>query len=154
MQNLFTDLFAYQHHFNQAIGEQLAQNQEKLLPETLPLFAHLINAHHIWDARLLGHTPEVKVFEVHPLLRCLQMDRDNYANTLKAMAQYEPNRVIDYQTSKGEPFCNTVRDILFHIVNHSTHHRAQIATQLRQAGIAPIATDYIFFRRKAHLHHS
>ncbi|NJL11671.1 MAG: damage-inducible protein DinB [Microscillaceae bacterium] len=154
MQDLFTDLFAYQHHFNQAIGEQLGQAREELLTEALPLFAHLINAHHTWNARLLGHTPEVKVFEVHPLLRCLQMDRDNYANTLKAMAKYEFNRVIDYQTSKGEPFRNTVRDILFHIVNHSTHHRAQISTQLRQAGISPLATDYIFFRRKARLPHS
>ena len=53
--------------------------------------------------------------------------------------------------SKGETFSNKIKDILFHIINHSTYHRAQIATDLKQNGIEPINTDYIFYKRKLEL---
>jgi uncharacterized damage-inducible protein DinB len=56
---------------------------------------------------------------------------------------------IAYKNTRGESFENSVRDILFHINNHSTHHRAQIAARIREAGITPPTSDYIFYRRKS-----
>jgi uncharacterized damage-inducible protein DinB len=35
--------------------------------------------------------------------------------------------------------------VLMHVMNHGTHHRAQIMTQLREFGVDPIPQDYIFF---------
>lgn len=40
-----------------------------------------------------------------------------------------------------------IKDIMFHIVNHSTYHRAQIATELKDHGIEPLKTDYILYKR-------
>jgi uncharacterized damage-inducible protein DinB len=34
------------------------------------------------------------------------------------------------------------------VVNHGTHHRAQIALLLREAEIAPPATGYIYYLRE------
>ena len=38
--------------------------------------------------------------------------------------------------------------MLFHFVNHSTYHRGQIASNLKEHGIEPLVTDYIFYKRK------
>jgi uncharacterized damage-inducible protein DinB len=35
-----------------------------------------------------------------------------------------------------------------HLVNHSTYHRGQVVTMLRQAGVKPVATDLIAFYRE------
>jgi uncharacterized damage-inducible protein DinB len=32
-----------------------------------------------------------------------------------------------------------------HVVNHSTYHRGQVATMLRQLGKTPQSTDYLLF---------
>jgi uncharacterized damage-inducible protein DinB len=31
------------------------------------------------------------------------------------------------------------------VVNHSSYHRGQLATMLRQVGASPMATDYVLF---------
>ncbi|WP_414711827.1 DinB family protein [Sphingobacterium sp. UBA1498] len=48
-------------------------------------------------------------------------------------------------------FHNKVNDILLHVFNHGTYHRAQIASEMRRNGVEPINTDYItFIRLKQH----
>jgi uncharacterized damage-inducible protein DinB len=54
---------------------------------------------------------------------------------------------VEYENSEGRTFANDVKDILFHVVNHSTHHRGQIMMDLRASGITPEPLDYIFYKR-------
>jgi uncharacterized damage-inducible protein DinB len=35
--------------------------------------------------------------------------------------------------------------MLQHIVNHSTYHRGQLTTLLRQLGAQPCATDFLYY---------
>ena len=56
---------------------------------------------------------------------------------------------VRYQNTSGTPFENELQDLAHHVVNHGTHHRAQIAQTLRQSGESPPATDYIYFLRDA-----
>ncbi|HEU5394788.1 MAG TPA: DinB family protein [Candidatus Methylomirabilis sp.] len=35
-----------------------------------------------------------------------------------------------------------------HVVNHSTYHRGQVITMLRQLGAKPVATDLIAYYRQ------
>jgi uncharacterized damage-inducible protein DinB len=44
-------------------------------------------------------------------------------------------------------FTNTIKDILFHIINHSTNHRGQIAVDFRNNGLEPLVLDYVFYKR-------
>jgi uncharacterized damage-inducible protein DinB len=40
--------------------------------------------------------------------------------------------------------------MLHHVANHSTYHRGQITTLLRQLGATPVSTDLIgFYRERA-----
>jgi uncharacterized damage-inducible protein DinB len=52
------------------------------------------------------------------------------------------------QNYYGENFSRPVKDIIFHYCNHSTYHRAQIATELKINNITPPATDFIHYKNQ------
>lgn len=147
MNSFFKQIFEYHHHFNQKLIGEIKNHFNKLPERSFPLFCHVLNAHQIWNARILGHVPSVTVHQVNPIDSCSSMDKDNYVNTLKILDTIALDKVITYKTSKGDEYSNTVQDILFHVGNHSTHHKAQIISDFRQSGIAPLVTDYIFYKR-------
>jgi len=55
------------------------------------------------------------------------------------------NRILEYE---GEKLANNIKDIVVHVINHSTYHRAQIALLVRQSGGEPAKTDYIVYQRE------
>ena len=57
-------------------------------------------------------------------------------------------RSVSYTTQAGDSLVNTVGDILFHAANHSTYHRAQVATVFKQNNIQPPVTDFIALKRQ------
>ena len=50
-------------------------------------------------------------------------------------------------TTGGE-FVHTYRQMFRHLVNHSSYHRGQVVTMLRQLGHKPPSTDLILFYRQ------
>lgn len=146
MIEFFKDLFAYHRHFNQEVIGVLMENQEVISARTIPLYSHVINAHQIWNSRILGGE-SFGVNDVHSLEECARYDQSNYLNSLKVLDSRDLNERIAYQNSKGGSYENTIQEMLFQVVNHTTHHRGQIISDLRQSGIAPPVTDYIWYKR-------
>ncbi len=146
MKAFFEDIFEYHHHFNQKLADLCIEQSHKIPDHIIPLFSHNINAHQIWNSRILK-TKALGVHKVHTLEKCKQLDQENYQDTLNILSQFELSAIISYRTSKGKEFNNTMQQILFHVANHTTHHRGQIIWELRQNGIEPIVTDYIFYKR-------
>lgn len=148
MKSFIKEIFEYHHHFNQLLIDQLVQYQSILPERSIPLFNHMLNAHRIWNARIVGH-PTIGVNDMHPLLEYKIIDADNYSRTLKIIDGFDLSQIITYKTSSGEEYFNSIRDILFQVANHTTHHRGQIISDFRQSGIPPLVTDYIFYKREA-----
>lgn len=146
MKAFFTDIFEYHHHFNQKLAEQLIEHKSKLPDRTIPLLSHSINAHQIWNARITKKE-ELGVHQVHTLKVCKHIDHDNYKQTLNILDLYELDENVMYTNSKGIEFNNSIQEVLFHIANHFSHHKGQIISDVRQSGVAPIVTDYIFYKR-------
>ena len=146
MQTFFREIFDYHRHFNQKLLEEIKIHQPALPARSFPLFCHILNAHQIWNARISNCT-ELGVQQVHPIEKCDELNQQNYADTLKILESHDLETIISYKTSKGQPFDNKIRDILFHVANHTTHHRGQIVSDFRLQGILPLVTDYIFFKR-------
>lgn len=147
MTEFFKDLFSYHHHYNQEVLGILMENETVLSERTIPLYSHIINAHQIWNARIMGGD-SFGVNDVHSLTECAVHDQTNYLNSHQIL---ESRSLEDHQTyfnSRGDQFENSIRDMLFQVVNHTTHHRGQIISDLRQSGIAPPITDYIWYKRK------
>lgn len=146
MQEFFKDIFQYHHHFNQILISELEKNAGQLPAKTFPLFCHVLNAHQIWNARI-NEAETTGVTDVHTIEECKKMDQDNYRETISILENKSLGASVHYKNSKGQPFHNTVMEILFHASNHATHHKGQILSDFRQAGIPPVITDYIFYKR-------
>ncbi|GAB2769896.1 DinB family protein [Salinimicrobium soli] len=146
MKDFFIDIFTYHHHFNQELLKIFQRNQDRLSTRTIPLFSHVLNAHQIWNSRILN-TKTLQVQEVHSLDDCKLLDDENFELTLKILDEFDLMNRIQYRNSKGDKFENSVQEILFHIANHSTHHKGQLISDLRQQEIEPPVTDYIFYKR-------
>lgn len=142
----FKELFEYTHHFNQKLADLFAGIADKIPERSLKLSSHILNAHMIWNCRIEGIQPPYAVWDVHPLPDHKNIDKTNYGRTSRILDGVDLNAVVSYNT-RGQDFKNSVRDILFHVVNHSTYHRGQIAADLRQNGIDPLVTDFTFYKR-------
>ena len=146
MKDFFEDIFEYHYHFNQKLADLLISQSGRISERTIPLFSHVINAHQIWNSRILG-TKSQGVHDVHSLEKCKDLDYFNYKDTLKVLSEFDLQHKVAYENSKGHKFENSVQEILFHVSNHFTHHKGQVISDLRQNGIDPIVTDYIFYKR-------
>ena len=146
MIEFFKDIFEYHNHFNQKLADLLIVNSNKITERTIPLFSHSINAHQIWNSRIL-ETKSLAVHQIHTLEKCKELDNQNYNDSLDILSDFDLAKKISYKTSGRIEFENSIQQILFHIANHFTHHRGQIISDLRQSGIEPIITDYIFYKR-------
>ncbi len=147
MKQFFKELFAYSHHFNQQLATVFTEQADKTSEKSVKWFNHILNAHLVWNNRILKQAGPLNSWDMHDVTALREMDQVNYNTSLQILDNFDLDTAIDYSTFKGEPFTNTVRDILFHVVNHSTYHRGQIAADFRQTGLEPLTTDYIFFKR-------
>lgn len=147
MEDFFKELFDYSHHFNLEFIRVFLANPEKSSEKSLKLMSHILNAHSIWNSRIEQKTSPFAVWDLHDTDKFLDIENENYQNTLRILGNIDLPQTIAYTTSNGQPFSNMAKDILFQIVNHSTYHRAQISTEWKQNGIAPIMSDWIFYKR-------
>ncbi len=147
MKPFFKELFEYGHYFNQQLAEVFAENPGKTSEKSVKLYSHILNAHHIWNHRIDARQPVFGVWEEHPIHHFKTIDDANHAYTLSILDRLELTDSIDYSNTSGQAFANNVQDILFHVVNHSTYHRGQIAIEFRKCGLEPLMTDYIFYKR-------
>ena len=105
----------------------------------------------IWFERIQGE-PHTTPWEKYPLsslysrMEAIHQEIVDWLSELSDEALVAG--VLHYTNTKGQAYSNSWIEILAHLVNHSTHHRAQIAARIRELGMAPPPTDYIFFKRK------
>lgn len=147
MKGFFNQLFDYNFYCNKKLIEEC--NATNTVPEkSKELFSHILNAHHIWNARILGKPSELKVWQLHEVKDWGDIHYENQRSSFEILTNADDFEVrIDYENSEGRLFTNTLQDILFHIINHSTHHRGQIAANFRNNGLEPSPLDYVFYKR-------
>lgn len=146
MKEKLIDLFEYTHHFNLEMIKLIAENKAAVDDRVISLMNHTLNAQQIWNARILGERP-FEVWQLNPLDTLTEINHQNFLKSIDIIQKFDPDKQIEYQNSGGTKFRNSVFEMLFHAVNHSTYHRGQINSLLKQNGIKPVLTDYIFYKR-------
>jgi len=149
MEDFFREIFEYTFEFNKQVIDLLLQSNTAVAEKALLLLNHTLNAHEVWNCRIEEQNANVGIWEIRPLETLNTINEQNYQKSLQILEQVNLDKKIRYTNSKGDVYVNNVRDILFHIVNHSTYHRGQIATECKRIGIAPLLTDYIFYKRNS-----
>lgn len=147
MKSFFKELLEYNHHFNQKLGDIFNEHPDKISQKAIQLYSHILNAHRIWNNRIESGQKAFAVWEVHLIQHCKSIDKMNHEQSLLILDKFDLEEIISYNNTKGQAFNNSIRDMLFHVINHSTYHRGQIATDFRQNGLEPLITDYIFYKR-------
>ncbi|NML57382.1 DinB family protein [Chryseobacterium cheonjiense] len=146
MKEKLIDLFEYTFHFNKEIIKVIAENLGKVDEKTISLINHTLNAQQIWNSRILGEQT-FEVWQINPFETLEEINQRNFEKSIEIINNFDPDQKINYQNSRGADFENTVFEMLFQAINHSTYHRGQINSLLKQNGIDPILTDYIFYKR-------
>jgi uncharacterized damage-inducible protein DinB len=113
---------------------------------------HLVAAEKIWLSRLVKKPePALMTREDAPSLQSLKKTwEDVAARTARFVSSLEDSSLegdLEYVTTEGKNFTNSLVQILQHVVNHSSYHRGQIAGMMRQVGAEPVHTDLIAFFR-------
>lgn len=143
---MLKDIFQYHYEMNRNLVGLL--RTLPMVPEkSHELLCHIVNAHQVWNSRIDGTEP-TGVWELITLDQVEELNLANCRKTKLFLENRDLSEVISYTNTKGESFRNTILEILFHIVNHGTYHRGQIATDCKNHGVTPLVTDYIFQRRK------
>ena len=150
MKSYFQDAFEYNHAINLQLNDVLTAHPEQ--EDAWKLMSHIGHAQEIWLGRLVDpdfiNPPLWDMMTTEELSASLASNNEGWVKFLDSLKDADFENIIVYKNTKGEEFSNKLRDILFHTINHSTHHRAQISQLLRKAGLAPAPTDYIFYIRE------
>ena len=135
--------------------EQLRHSVASSFPSVSGTLAHIVGAEWVWLRRWLGESPsgfpdwvaKPALADLRARLSALEKERAAFA---EGLADGDLGRVISYRTLSGQAFSDRLEDLIRHVVNHSTYHRGQVATQLRQLGLKPPSTDLIVFLQSRH----
>jgi uncharacterized damage-inducible protein DinB len=138
----------YNNWANSLLLDALQTNSQSLPESCIILFSHIVNAQKIWVSRISGVAPNIGVWQVNNLEICSVLLEES-ASALSKIEYLETadSPIIKYTTSTAGYFETSVNDILLHVFNHGTYHRAQIAKEMTMHNIKPVNTDYIQFMR-------
>jgi uncharacterized damage-inducible protein DinB len=108
---------------------------------------HIIGAEWIWWQRCIGERPKGLLdpaqFPDVAACRARWKEIDDGYSSLVNGADLDED--VTYVNRHGNQYTYSIGKILLHNVNHSSYHRGQIVTLLRQIGAKPEPTDYLMW---------
>lgn len=144
----FTALFNYDRHVNLQFTALInaANNKDK----PAELMAHLLNAQQIWLSRCQGTSSSNyqlwPKWEPNTFNNIIEKNHTEWINFV--ISEFDYQQIIVYKNFKGEELRSKLIDILAHVINHGTHHRAQIGMLLKQSEAIELpSTDYAHYVR-------
>lgn len=159
--NEFLELFAYNAWANRKIFDAAAALSEEQYTRDLKsshggihgTLAHIVWAEQLWLHRWLSRAnpavPQGKDLSGLGAVRArweeVEAERGTFLRGLTP-ARLDETRAV--KPSAGGEYIHTLRQMLRHTVDHSTYHRGQVVTMLRQVGAVPPSTGLIVFYRR------
>lgn len=112
MKEKLIDLFEYTFHFNSEMIRVIGENIEKVDEKTISLINHILNAQQIWNSRILGEKT-FEVWQINPFEMLEEINQHNFEKSIEIINNFDPDRKINYQNSRGTNFENTVLKCFF-----------------------------------------
>jgi uncharacterized damage-inducible protein DinB len=158
--NEFLELFAYNawahrrifHAVMQLPPEQYFRDLGGSYGGIHGTLAHIVWAEQLWLHRWVGKpNPAVpqgadlkSLEDVLSRWEGVEAERERFVAGL-GESRLDETRLV--KPSSGGEYHHTFRQMFRHFINHSSYHRGQIVTFLRQVGATPPNTDLIVFYR-------
>lgn len=143
------ELFRYSDWANRRIVVSLKENE---CEQAHRILAHLLTTESEYFERLYGKDstgfdfwPELSLGECGSLAK---ENAERFERVLRGFDEDGLDLTARYRTSEGTPCENTFRELLSHVVLHSSIHRGNIILKLRESGFEPPKIDYIVYLRE------
>lgn len=111
---------------------------------------HIMWGEWLWLRRWRGESPKL-LFDPKECPRVADIEsrwddvaRDQ-ADFIASLTDARLATRISYENLEGQRWEYTLADMMQHVTNHSSYHRGQVATSLRQLGQRPPATDFLVY---------
>ena len=119
-------------------------------PSVRDTLVHILGVEWVWLRRWRGTSPRALLFAGEsPALpemgsRWSEFEADQRA-FLAEVTDAALAKPLSYHNLKGEQHEYPLGHLMVHVVNHSTYHRGQVITLLRQLKAEVASTDYVLF---------
>lgn len=148
MKNHFKHLWNYNDWANEKVLHHLQNNTP--IEKSDSLMSHILSAQFIWYLRVMNKPISAfPIWEVYKLSELLTMNEDSTKQwQLLIDETVDFSNHINYTNHKGDNHTSSLEQIVTHLINHGTHHRAQISSLIRAMDQQPPVLDYIFYSRQ------
>ena len=119
---------------------------------------HMAGAEWIWLERWNGRSPAKAVAwslwttetcaDLATLTERWRQVIDGRAQFISGLNEEQLDAELAFKLLSGDPSSLRLGYQMQHVVNHATLHRGQVVGMLRQLGIEPPATDFLFYVRR------
>jgi uncharacterized damage-inducible protein DinB len=152
---------AIRHLYGYHFAENRATWEKYILPLTQEQFTqpvaysvgsvrnqmvHLMNVDHTWFCGLRGvEIPDWVDPETLSDREAIRTHWDTVEQHMRDYLAALTDEMLPTKPLEGEDKDLTVWQVLLHIVNHGTDHRAQVLRVLHDLGVKTVSQDYIFY---------
>ena len=131
-------------------GEQFTRDLRSSYPSVRDTLVHIMSAEWSWLARWQGTSPKAMLNPAEfPELTALRarwtaIEREQ-GEFVARVTDESLGQEIRYTNLRGQAYAYLLGHMMQHVANHSTYHRGQVVTMLRQLGAEAPATDLLVF---------
>lgn len=130
--------------------EQWTRDLGSSLKSARDTVVHIASAQGIWLSRWKGESPKgMWTAADYPTPASIREKweplKAELASFVAAQTEESLKQPLSYKNLKGEPVSFPLGPLMLHVANHSTYHRGQVTTLLRQLGAQPVSTDLVLY---------
>jgi uncharacterized damage-inducible protein DinB len=130
--------------------EQFLKDLGNSFPSVRDTLVHILGAEEVWFTRWQGSSPKAlrdpaPLATVAAVRECWGGVEQRLRAFVEGLTQDDLSHMRTYTNLAGKTLTLPLWQQLQHLANHSSYHRGQVTTMLRQLGAKPIATDLIVF---------
>ncbi len=155
------DLYAFNRWANARLrtvvsalsDEEFTRDLRSSYPSVHDTWLHIMTSEWVWLARWQGTSPagmppEWKEYSREEITDQWQTVEAAQLAFLDKLTDAALDRSIRYTNFVAKEFVQPLWHLMRHMVNHSTYHRGQITTMLRQLGREAVSTDLVLYFRE------
>lgn len=130
--------------------EQFTEDMHSSHRSVRDTLAHILAAEWIWLERWNGTSPNGLLDPADfPTLESIRIRlnevEEGCRGFVDGLTDQSLETVVAYTNTKGEVWKYPLGHMLQHVANHSSYHRGQVTTMLRQLGAEAVSVDLLYY---------